>query len=181
VRLGGFARVSPNPWCAKGWHWASILIIIYFHQKPSKFPDSLYFSRFIFAEFCQFCQSKNSFNRGNDPVTNSGRHCITRNARDVTDSSRIWNGHMMDCSATIKHDSWHQRQDCELHVIITLPIRTWYLQHDGVQHSLTSLGCRLTRVCIVTLSYVNVYAWVGHARGYGLQFADKRIQRIAQF
>jgi hypothetical protein len=44
----------------------------------------------------------------------SGRHCITRNARDVTDSSRIRNGHMMDGSTTIKHDSWHQRQDREL-------------------------------------------------------------------
>jgi hypothetical protein len=34
---GGFARVSPKPWwCAKGWHSASVLIIVCYRQKPIK-------------------------------------------------------------------------------------------------------------------------------------------------
>jgi hypothetical protein len=50
------------------------------------------------------------------------------------------------------------------------------------RHSLTSLGCRPT-TCMHCSIYVNVYALypVGHARGYGLQFADKRIAQFSLF
>jgi hypothetical protein len=112
---GGFARVSAKPWRAKGWHSAGLCSLLSAIVKnQSKFPiGPLFYS--IFCRFIavpvialppRFCCSENWFQRRSDLAATIGRHCITRNARDVTGSSRIRNGHTMDGSATIKH-AWH--------------------------------------------------------------------------
>jgi hypothetical protein len=55
----GFACVSPEPWCAKGWHSASVLIIICYRQKPIKVSRR----SFTFCGNFAFCASRDSVDR----------------------------------------------------------------------------------------------------------------------
>jgi hypothetical protein len=72
-------------------------------KNHQSFPSDLYSTQYlvIFSEFCRFiavpvialpppvsADWKTGFS---DLAATIGKHCITRNARDVTDSSRIWN------------------------------------------------------------------------------------------
>jgi hypothetical protein len=68
-------------------------------------------------------RSKNWFSLGNGLVTNSGRHCITRTARGVSNLSLIRNGH---CDGWQRHDKtlFLTPAAGSLTTIVTLPIRT---------------------------------------------------------
>jgi hypothetical protein len=133
------------------------------------FPSDLYSTQYlvIFSEFCcfiavtvivlspPFLPIGKLVSTLGWPGSHIGRHCIIRNVRDVTDSSRIrneqndgWQCHDKTCFSTPAAGSWT--------IIVTRPIRT----RDS----------HLTRVCVVV---VCEFPMCMHC--IQLTIADKRI------
>jgi hypothetical protein len=143
---GGFTRISPKPWRAKGWHSASILIIICYRQKPIKVFSTQYFV--IFSEVCCFIVlpvislpplflpirklvSTLDWPGSHDREALHYLECAwcDRLESDPKRTNDGWQRHHKTCFLTPAAGSWT--------IIVTRPIHTW--------------DWHLTRVCIVVV------------------------------